>query len=62
MVFDSKNKKLKILDIGGRNSELTEELIINFEDKIEKYVYTDNSLYFANEFEGIKINILVLSL
>ncbi|HEO3924094.1 TPA: amino acid adenylation domain-containing protein [Streptococcus agalactiae] len=54
MVFDSKNKKLKILDIGGRNSELTEELIINFEDKIEKYVYMDTSLYFANEFEGIK--------
>lgn len=62
MVFDGKNKKLKILEIGGRNSELTEEVIINFEDKIEKYVYTDTSLYFANEFEDIKINILVSSL
>lgn len=54
MVFDGKNKKLKILEIGGRNSELTEEIITNFEDKIEKYVYTDTSLYFSNEFEGIK--------
>lgn len=54
IVFDDKNKNLKILEIGGRNTELTEELIANFEDKIEKYVYTDTSLYFSNEFEGIK--------
>ncbi|MGL5440735.1 MAG: amino acid adenylation domain-containing protein [Filifactoraceae bacterium] len=54
MVFDEKNRNLKILEIGGRNSELTETLITNFEDKIEKYVYVDTSLYFANEFEDIK--------
>ncbi|ERJ85325.1 AMP-binding enzyme [Peptostreptococcaceae bacterium oral taxon 113 str. W5053] len=48
-----KERKLNILEIGGRDSNLTTSIFEYLEDRIEEYIYIDNSLFFRDVFDNV---------
>lgn len=52
-ILNKSSGRIKVLEIGGRDSFFTKTLIKEIYNKLEKYVIYDNSLYFKKEIEDI---------
>lgn len=53
MILKIKRDSIKILEVGGRDTNLTQSILETFENKINEYVSIDNTPFFKGEFDTI---------